>query len=228
MLPLFVIPTTAGTGSEVTIAAVVSDPVKQRKLPVLDPKLMPTAMALDAEIMKGLPPAITAATGMDALTHAIEAYISRNATAETSERARKAAKKIFTHLPTAFANGADLEARQHMAEASKLAGQAFTIAGVGYVHAIAHNLGALYHLPHGLANAIVMPHVLKASMPQCEARLAELAVYHQASAGDQNTEARLTLNGHAQKLTYEQEWQQAAPAWQARVQLTQQARLAAV
>ncbi|CUS49565.1 MAG: alcohol dehydrogenase [Idiomarinaceae bacterium HL-53] len=194
ILPLFVIPTTAGTGSEVTIAAVVSDPVKQRKLPVLDPKLMPTAMALDAEIMKGLPPAITAATGMDALTHAIEAYISRNATQETDQRALAAAKKIFQYLPNAYADGNDTEARQQMAEASKLAGQAFTIAGVGYVHAIAHNLGALYHLPHGLANAIVMPHVLKASRPNCDAKLARMAIYCSlADESDSDAEAATKL-----------------------------------
>ncbi len=175
ILPLYAVPTTAGTGSEVTIAAVVSDPEQQRKLPVVDLRLMPKAAALDGKLMTGLPPAITAATGMDALTHAVEAYISRNAMRRTDEKAIEATQLILTHLPTAYHDGANLEARQQMARASHLAGIAFTQAGVGYVHAIAHNFGARYHTPHGLANAIVMPYVLEYSKPNCAHRLADLA-----------------------------------------------------
>lgn len=179
ILPLYVIPTTAGTGSEVTIAAVVSDPIAKRKLAVVDPKLMPSALALDANIMLGLPPAITAATGIDALTHAIEAFLSRNATAHTDECALESARLVFSHLPTAFHQGDNIESRQHMAQASMLGGMAFTQAGVGYIHAIAHNLGALYHVPHGLANAMVMPYVLKFSLAgssnRTKTRLAHLA-----------------------------------------------------
>ncbi len=175
MLPLYCIPTTAGTGSEVTIAAVVSDPEAQRKFPIMDLKLMPTAAALDGAMMTGLPQPITAATGMDALTHAVEAYISRNAMAHTDAPAIEATLLILKHLETAYDDGANLEARQGMARASHLAGIAFTQAGVGYVHAIAHNFGAYYHVPHGLANAIVMPHVLDYSLPSCAGRLAELA-----------------------------------------------------
>jgi alcohol dehydrogenase len=175
MLPLYAVPTTAGTGSEVTIAAVVSDPSQQRKLPVMDLKLMPTAAALDGELMTGLPPPITAATGMDALTHAVEAYISRNALKRTDEKAVEATQLILRNLPTAYSDGKNVEARQNMARASHLAGIAFTQAGVGYVHAIAHNFGARYHTPHGLANAIVMPYVLEYSKPACAPRLAMLA-----------------------------------------------------
>lgn len=175
MLPLYVVPTTAGTGSEVTIAAVVSDPSQQRKLPIMDLKLMPTATALDGALMTGLPPHITAATGMDALTHAVEAYISRGALKRTDEKAIEATQLVMENLPTAYSEGSNIEARQNMARASNLAGIAFTQAGVGYVHAIAHNFGARYHTPHGLANAIVMPHVLEYSKPNCAGRLADLA-----------------------------------------------------
>ena len=174
-LPLYAVPTTAGTGSEVTIAAVVSDPVQRRKLPIMDLTLMPVAAALDGELMTGLPPHITAATGMDALTHAVEAYISRNALKRTDTQAIKATQLIMANLSTAVSDGSNVAARQAMAKASHLAGMAFTQAGVGYVHAIAHNFGALYHTPHGLANAIVMPHVLDYSKSQCLNKLASLA-----------------------------------------------------
>jgi alcohol dehydrogenase len=174
-LPLYAVPTTAGTGSEVTIAAVVSDPEQQRKLPLMDLKLMPIAAALDGELMTGLPAHITASTGMDALTHAVEAYISRNALKRTDMQAIEATQLIMANLATAVTNGSNIAARQAMAKASNLAGMAFTQAGVGYVHAIAHNFGALYHTPHGLANAIVMPYVLDYSKSKCANRLADLA-----------------------------------------------------
>lgn len=174
-LPLYVVPTTAGTGSEVTIAAVVSDPEQQRKLPIMDLKLMPVAAALDGELMTGLPAHITATTGMDALTHAVEAYISRNALKRTDVPAIAATQLIMANLATAVSDGSTVAARQAMSKASNLAGMAFTQAGVGYVHAIAHSFGALYHTPHGLANAIVMPYVLDYSKSKCAARLADLA-----------------------------------------------------
>ncbi len=174
-MPLYVVPTTAGTGSEVTIAAVVSDPAKKKKTPIMDPKLVPMMAALDGALMTGLPPAVTAATGMDALTHAIEAYLSANALPETDGYALAATKLIMENLPTAVANGKDLEARQAMSFASYYAALAFTRAGVGYVHAISHNFGAYYHTPHGLANAIVMPWVLDFSKPECTKRMARLA-----------------------------------------------------
>ena len=187
MLPLYAVPTTAGTGSEVTIAAVVTDVENQRKLPVLDPRLMPRAVALDGRLMLGVPPSITAATGMDALTHAVEAFISKNATDKTDKLALEATLLIMENLESVVKDGSDLAARQAMARASNLAGKAFTQAGVGYIHAIAHNFGALYHVPHGRANAIVMPYVLDYSMPNCAKRLARLA--RECGIGDEIMDA---------------------------------------
>ncbi len=186
MLPLYAIPTTAGTGSEVTIAAVVSDPDNQRKFAIMDFRLMPHKAALDGELMVGLPPHITAATGMDALTHAVEAYISNNAYWMTNPLAIEATQLVLEYLPRAVKDGTDLEARQKMAEASHKAGIAFTKAGVGYVHAIAHNFGAYYHIPHGLANAMVMPYVLDYSKPKCAKRLAELAEHCGLKQGNES------------------------------------------
>ena len=174
-LPLYAVPTTAGTGSEVTIGAVISDPEAQRKCVVMDPKLVPLMAALDGGLMTGLPAAVTAATGMDALTHAIEAYLSRNATAETDRDALSAVATVFIHLPRVMHDGALLESRQALAVASYRAGRAITNAGVGFVHAIAHNFGARYHLPHGRANAMVLPFWLETIRDDCEPRLAALA-----------------------------------------------------
>lgn len=174
-LPMYAVPTTAGTGSEVTVAAVVSDPASKSKLPVIDPKLLPLMVALDGGLMTGLPPAVTAATGMDALTHAIEAYISGIVLPETDQLALEATTLIMRHLPRVMADGKNADSRQMMARASYRAGLAFGRAGVGYVHGIAHNLGAHYHIPHGLANAIVLPYVLEYSKSVCIERLAELA-----------------------------------------------------
>lgn len=173
--PLYAIPTTAGTGSEVTIAAVVTDPERQLKLTAIDFKLLPIAAALDPTLMTGIPPHITAATGMDALTHAIEAVISDNAFARTTPRALDAARAIFRWLPVAARDGRNLEARQALARASYDAGFAFTQAGVGYVHAISHGFGARYHTPHGLGNAIALPWVLDFSLPARADRLALVA-----------------------------------------------------
>jgi alcohol dehydrogenase class IV len=174
-LPLFAIPTTAGTGSEVTIVSVVSDPITHQKTPIIDPKLVPMMAALDGAMMLGLPAAVTAATGMDALTHAIESYISVNATEETDAYGTAATRLIMENLETAVTDGSNLEARQNMAMASYYAGLAFTKASVGYVHAIAHNFGAYYSTPHGLANSIVLPHVLDYSKDEITERLAKLA-----------------------------------------------------
>jgi len=174
-LPLFAVPTTAGTGSEVTIVAVVSDPQTHAKKFIVDPKLLPMMAALDPQLMVGLPPQITAATGMDALTHAVESYLSRTATRQTEEYSIAAVRMIFKYLPEAYKNGSNVAARKAMALASYYAGVAFTRASVGYVHAIAHTFGAYYGTPHGLANAIVLPHVLEFSKPSAVRRLARLA-----------------------------------------------------
>ncbi|MEQ1439159.1 iron-containing alcohol dehydrogenase [Fontimonas sp. SYSU GA230001] len=187
-MPLYAVPTTAGTGSEVTIAAVVSDPSTTRKFAIMDPKLVPIGAALDGALMTGLPPAITAATGMDALTHAVEAYISRNHTPATDREALEATRLIMQNLPTAVKDGQNIEARQNMALASFKAGVAFTTAGVGYVHAIAHNFGAYYHVPHGLANAIILPRVLDFSKPDCTPRLARLAEVSGLKKGNESEE----------------------------------------
>ena len=158
--PLFAVPTTAGTGSETTIAAVVSNPKTHEKNAINDPVLRPKVAVLDPELTVGLPPHITSTTGMDALTHAVEAYIGQSNTKGTAAAAEKATRMIFDNVLTAYENGKDIAARQNMLEASYLAGLAFTRAYVGYVHSIAHNLGGTYGTPHGLANAVILPYVL--------------------------------------------------------------------
>ncbi len=173
---IYAVPTTAGTGSEVTVAAVVADPERASKLVVVDPRLVPSMAALDPNLMTGLPAPITAATGMDALTHAVEAFVGHWATSYTDGMALSAVGLIFENLPVAYRNGKDLHAREKMSLAATYAGIAFTRANVGYVHAIAHQFGGRYHTPHGLANAIVLPHVLRFSLPAIVPRLARLAV----------------------------------------------------
>jgi alcohol dehydrogenase len=175
-LPVYAVPTTAGTGSEVTVAAVVSDPQTNRKLVIADTRLVPTMAALDPVLMTGLPKPVTAATGMDALTHAIEAFIGQWATGYTDRMALAAVGMIYDNLRVAYRNGRNIAAREQMALAATYAGLAFTRANVGYVHAIAHQLGGKYHTPHGLANAIMLPHVLRFLSPAVTKRLAMLAV----------------------------------------------------
>ncbi len=174
--PFFCVPTTAGTGSETTVAAVISDPSTHEKFAINDLKLIPKIAVLDPELMTGLPPHITSTTGMDALTHAVEAYIGRNGTSFTDDNAKNAVRLIFDNLEKAYKTGTDLEARNNMALASFYAGSAFTRAYVGYVHAIAHTVGGLYGVPHGLANAIILPHVLEFCRKDAENKLADLAV----------------------------------------------------
>jgi len=162
-LPLFIaVPTTAGTGSETTIAALITDTETSHKYAIMDLCLIPKFAVLDPELCIGLPPAITAATGMDALTHAVEAYLCWTyGTKESIGFALDAVKEIFEYLPRVYKNGTDIEARQAMLDASYKAGFAFTRAGVGNVHAIAHTLGGLYNTPHGFANAVILPVVLE-------------------------------------------------------------------
>jgi alcohol dehydrogenase class IV len=172
--PFYAIPTTAGTGSETTVAAVVSNPETHEKYPINDTVLRPDYAVLDPELTLGLPPYITATTGMDALTHAVEAYIGKSNTKETARQALEAVKLIFESIETAYADGKDIRARENMLYASFLAGKAFTRAYVGYIHGIAHNLGGMYNVPHGLANAVIMPHVLDWYGEAAYARLADL------------------------------------------------------
>ena len=172
---LFAVPTTAGTGSETTVAAVVSDPATHEKNPINDPKLRPKYAVLDAELTVGLPPHITSTTGMDALTHAVEAYIGKSNVRSTELYAEKAVKLIFDNLEKVYANGKDIEARSSMLKASYYAGMAFTRAYVGYVHAIGHNLGGMYGIPHGLAMSVILPYVLDYYGKTAWFRLARLA-----------------------------------------------------
>ena len=173
--PLYCIPTTAGTGSEATIGAVVSDDKTHQKAIAIDPKMVSLAAAIDPTIMQGMPPHITADTGIDVLTHALEAWMSVNAGAETDYYAASATKGVMEYLPTAYNNGKDIKARVQMGMAAHYGGIAFNKAGLGYVHAIAHQLGAYYSIPHGRANAIVLPYVLDLNRKASEKRLANLA-----------------------------------------------------
>ncbi len=174
-LPLYVIPTTAGTGSEVTVGAVVSETASKQKRLVIDPKVVPVAAALDPRLLRGMPPAVTADTGMDALTHALEAWLSEFANPETDQYASAAVRLIVANLRLSYEDGGNLQAREAMALASHYAGLALNQAGLGYVHAIAHQLGACYGVSHGRANAIVLPHVLDFNAQVSQARLALLA-----------------------------------------------------
>ncbi len=174
--PLFAVPTTAGTGSETTLAAVVTDTATHEKNAINDPRLRPKYAVLDPELTVGLPPHITSTTGMDALTHAVEAYIGKSNVKSTIDYAEKATKMIFENIEKVYENGKDVDARNAMLKASFYAGQAFTRAYVGYVHAIAHNLGGHYNIPHGLANAIILPYVLEYYGETAHAALAKLAV----------------------------------------------------
>ena len=173
--PFFAVPTTAGTGSETTLAAVVTDPETHEKNAICDPVLRPKYAVLDPQLTMGLPPHITSTTGMDALTHAVESYIGKSNVKSTIRYAEQATKLIHENLEKAYNNGKDVEARNNMLKASYYAGAAFTRAFVGYVHAIAHNLGGMYGTPHGLANAVILPYVLEWYGPCIYPRLAKLA-----------------------------------------------------
>ncbi len=185
-IPLLIaVPTTAGTGSETTLAAVITDSETRHKYAINDFPLIPKYAALIPELTLGLPPKLTATTGMDALTHAIEAYIGRSTTKETRKRALQATKAIFENIEIAYRDGKNLKARRNMLNASYSAGLAFTISYVGYVHAIAHSLGGKYNIPHGLANAIILPYVLKKYGSKVNKKLWKMGVY--AGLFDQNT-----------------------------------------
>ena len=187
--PFFAIPTTAGTGSEATIGAVISDTETHKKELVIDTKIVPLVAALDPDLMKGLPAPITAATGLDALTHLVEAYLSGMATEESDYYARSGIQMIFENLPQACKRGTLVRAREKMALASYYGGLTINIAGLGYVHAFAHQLGALYRIPHGESNAKVLPHVLEFNKNCCEDRMAELArMLDLGEEGDTNSE----------------------------------------
>ena len=160
-LPLILIPTTAGTGSEVTPIAILSDEDEKLKKGIVSPYLFPDTSLLDPELTLGLPAHVTAATGMDALIHAVEAYTSRNANAFTDPLAERAIRLVYENIRKAYADGDDLDARSNMLEGSLLAGKAFANAGVTAVHAFAYPIGAEFHIPHGMANSIMLVPVMK-------------------------------------------------------------------
>ncbi len=177
-LPLLIaVPTTAGTGSETTLAAVITDSETRHKYAINDFPLIPRYAMLDANLTVGLPKFVTATTGMDALTHAIEAYIGRSTTKDTRKNSLEAVKLVFENLHVAYEDGTNLIARENMLQAAFLAGLAFTKSYVGYVHAIAHSLGGKYNVAHGLANAIILPYVLKKYGRHIYKKLWQMGVY---------------------------------------------------
>jgi len=183
MPPFVAVPTTAGTGSETTIAAMITIADESKKIMIADIGLVPHVAVLDPEVLAKLPPGITAGTGMDALTHAVESFLGGWSTAYTRRLSLQAVGRIFGNLEASYENGADLNAREEMLWAAYEAGLAFTRAGVGYVHAIAHQLGGMFHVPHGDANAMLLPHLLEFYLSdeagvaaKCTQLLCELAV----------------------------------------------------
>ena len=176
LVPVFAVPTTAGTGSEATLASVLVDAQTLRKFTTNAFPLIPRYAVLDARNTVGLPPFYTATTGIDALTHAVEAYIGQSTTAQTRAWSVEAVQLIFRYLPRAYRDGSDLEARQSMLRASYLAGLSFTRSYVGYCHAVAHSLGGRYNTPHGLANSVLLPYVLRTYGKSVYRQLKELAV----------------------------------------------------
>lgn len=173
---LIAIPTTAGTGSETTLAAVITDTQVQHKYVMNDFVLIPKYAVLDARLTLSLPPHLTATTGMDALTHAVEAYIGRSTTRQTRQEALEATRLVFANVERAYRNGKDYEARSNMLTAAYRAGIAFSRSYVGYVHAVAHSLGGQYNIPHGLANAVLLPYVLESYGSCIHRKLHDLAV----------------------------------------------------
>lgn len=174
-VPFYAIPTTAGSGSEVTSAALLTDDATHQKVMVIDHKIIPRAVALDPGPMVSMPAAITAETGADVLTHAIEAYVSRINPLASMRIAADAIALVFEHLPQAFAHGDDRTARAHLARASYDAGRAFNRMGLGFVHALSHQLTAHYDTPHGRTNAVLLPRVLQASRGKIAPALAALS-----------------------------------------------------
>ena len=172
---LIAIPTTAGSGSEATIASVVTNPSKKDKFAINSPKLLPQIVLLDDELLRSLPPKIIANTGMDALTHALEAYLGNALTRKTKEAALESILLISASLLPFYQNPNDDVARENMLKASYLAGIAFTRSYVGYVHALAHSLGGEYNLPHGYLNAVLLPHLLRKYGKKSSKKLSYLA-----------------------------------------------------
>lgn len=175
-LPVIALPTTAGTAAEVTINYVITDEVHAKKMVCVDPKDIPVLAIVDAELMSSMPRGLTAATGMDALTHAIEGYITLGAWDLTNLFHLEAIKLIARYLPAAVADGSDMEAREKMALAQYVAGMGFSNVGLGLVHGMAHPLGAMFDVPHGVANALLLPYVMQFNMESSLEKYADIAV----------------------------------------------------
>ena len=172
----YAVPTTAGSGSETTVAAVITDTATHHKAAIMDTHLIPRCAVLDPELTVGLPPFTTACTGMDALSHAVEAYTNHTYNTKLeNDLAKQAVKLIYDNLLNAYKDGANIEARQYMQKAAFFAGRAFTRGCVGYVHAVGHTISGLYNIAHGLAMAVILPHVMRQYGPAAYPRLAELA-----------------------------------------------------
>ena len=186
--PLFAVPTTAGTGSEVTLTAVITDSEKKYKYTMNSFPLIPKFAVLDARVTYSLPKGLTATTGMDALTHAVEAYIGRSTSGETRRLSKEAVKLIFDNIETAYNEPQNHTARENMLLAAYKAGIAFTKSYVGYVHAVAHSLGGQYNVPHGLANSVLLPIVLKEYGKSAYKKLWELAVCAGVAQGSDTIE----------------------------------------
>lgn len=176
MPPFIAINTTAGTASEMTRFTIITDTDRHIKMAIIDWHVTPTVSINDPELMVSMPASLTAATGMDALTHAVEAYVSTIATPVTDSAALKAIELISQYLRPAVANGQNIQAREKMAYAEFLAGMAFNNASLGYVHAMAHQLGGFYDLPHGVCNAVLLPHVQRYNMIACPERFVDIAI----------------------------------------------------
>ncbi|CAM3737761.1 L-threonine dehydrogenase [Parendozoicomonas haliclonae] len=174
-VPLICINTTAGTASEITRFCIITDEARHVKMAIVDKHTTPTMSVNDPALMQGMPRSLTAATGMDALTHAVEAYVSTASTPVTDACALQAVELVSSWLRTAVYNGDDMEAREQMAYGQLLAGMAFNSASLGYVHAMAHQLGGFYDLPHGVCNAILLPHVQAFNARVCPEKLARVA-----------------------------------------------------
>ncbi|SEJ22305.1 alcohol dehydrogenase [Azotobacter beijerinckii] len=194
-LPLVAINTTAGTASEMTRFCIITDEARHVKMAIVDRNVTPLLSVNDPSLMAAMPKGLTAATGMDALTHAVEAYVSTAATPITDACALKAVELISANLRNAVANGSDMTARENMAYAQFLAGMAFNNASLGYVHAMAHQLGGFYDLPHGVCNAVLLPHVESFNASVCPERLRDVAksmgVNVQGMSAEQGAQAAL-------------------------------------
>lgn len=198
---LIAVPTTAGTGSETTLATVITDHNSSYKFPISDFPLIPRVAVLDPEMTRSLPQHMTSTTGMDALTHAIEAYIGRSTTKQTRQAALKAVRLIAENLEKAYTDGNNMDARKNMLRAAYLAGGAFSKSYVGYCHAVAHSLGGQYHIPHGLANAVLLPFVLEAYGECAHKKYKDLAIaMHLAYNDTQEDEAAARLISEIRRM----------------------------